>query len=159
MGEVDGKAHVREMETVAQPNQSERNDMVAHQLIEILPRLFQLQDHHNSLLCPKAGLEQIVRFEQALVLSMWKIFEHSRGVEVPDRRSRHNVETVWYEDAQIHGGVHLFHETSHFPAATDAAVQPPRVDETLHEKLTGEGQDDSVESNESEIFPALAVQC
>ena len=63
MGNVHRDPHVREMKSIAQPNQNQRNNMMSHQLPKILPRLLQLQKQHNSLLCPIASLKQIVGLE------------------------------------------------------------------------------------------------
>ena len=50
--DVHRHAHVREVEAVAQPYEPERDDVVQHQLPEILPRLLELQELYQPLLCP-----------------------------------------------------------------------------------------------------------
>lgn len=48
--------HVREMESVAQPNKRECDYMMSNQLFKVLPRLLQLQHEDDRLLGPIARL-------------------------------------------------------------------------------------------------------
>lgn len=54
--DVHSNSHIREVKPVAQSDQRERNHMMQHQLLEILPRSLQLQHQHNRLLRPVTRL-------------------------------------------------------------------------------------------------------
>ena len=92
MRDVDGQPHVGKMKAIAQPDQRERHNMMADQLFEILPWLLQQQAQHDGLLRPIAGLQQIIRFEQAFVRAMREPFKHAHGVEIPHGRPRHDIQ-------------------------------------------------------------------
>jgi len=83
VSDVDGDTHVREMEPVAQPDQADSDDVVGDQLLEILPRLLQHQQQHNSLLGPVTSLEKVVRLDNGFVGTVGETFVHADGVEVP----------------------------------------------------------------------------
>ena len=157
MRDVHSDAHVSEVEAVAQSNKRERDDVVQHQLLEILTRLLKLQHQDNSLLRPVRSLQQVVSFEASLVSSVREALVHASGVEVPHRRARHDPQTERTEDGKVHCGVCLLHEASLFPTALDSGADGQGSDQTLHAELAGEGEDDGVEGHESEILLALAI--
>ena len=157
MGNIHRDPHIREMKSIAQPNQNQCNNMMSHQLPKILPRLFQLQKQHNRLLCPIASLEQIVGLEQALVGLVRVVLEHGTGIKIPDGGPTHNVETEGTKDRKVNRGVDLFHEPGLFGAGVDAARLRKRADESLHEKFAGEGEDDDVEGDEGEVAWSFAI--
>ena len=106
---------------------------------------------------PIASLEQIVGLEQALVGLVRVVLEHGPGIEIPDRRPTHDVETEGSKDREVHGGVDLFHEPGLFGPGVDAARLCQRADEPLHEEFAGEGEDDDVEGDEGEVAWSFAV--
>jgi len=159
MRDVHSDAHVSEVEAVAQSNKRERDDVVQHQLLEILTRLLKLQHQDNSLLRPVRSLQQVVSFEASLVSSVREALVHASGVEVPHRRARHDPQTERTEDGKVHCGVCLLHEASLFPTALDSGADGQGSDQTLHAELAGEGEDDGVEGDESKVLAALAILC
>jgi hypothetical protein len=157
MRDVHRNPHVREMEAVAQPNQRQRNDMVQHQLLEILSRLLQLQHQNDSLLRPVRRLQQVVSLEGSLVRAVRETLVHARRVEIPHRRARHDPQPERSKDSKIHGGIRLLHEARLFPTALDPCADGQGADQTLHAELARESEDDGVEGDEGEVLEAFAV--
>ena len=88
---------------------------------------------------------------------MWKIFKHSRRIEIPDRSPTHHVKPQWSEDGKVHGSVDLFHEAVLLGAGTDAVIQGHGADESLHQEFAGKGEDNDIECHECEVFGSLAI--
>jgi hypothetical protein len=158
MGNVDGQAHVGEVESIAQANQAQGDDVVAHQLLEVLARLLQHQEKHNHLLGPVAGLNQVVSFEQGGVGLVGEPVVHGRGVEVPQVRLAHDIEAQRAEKGEVYGGVSLFHEAGLLGARSHAVADGHGAEESLHDELAGEGEEDGVKGDEDVVIPALAVE-
>jgi hypothetical protein len=156
-GNVNGNTHIGEMEAVAQPDQSQSNDMMQDQLFEILSRLLQHEQQHNSLLSPITRLQKIVSLEDSLVGAVREPLKHGIRVEVPDWRAAHDVQAKRTEDGKVHGRVELLHESGLFCFPQDAETNGQRADHALHEELAGEAQDNGVEGYKGEIGLALAV--
>lgn len=91
MRNIHRQAHIREMKTIAQPDQRQRHHMMSHQLLEIFPGLLELQTEHDRLLRPIARLQEIISLEDALVAPVREAFKHPRRVEIPHRRPAHHV--------------------------------------------------------------------
>ena len=91
MRDIDRHTHIREMKPITQPNQRQSDNVMSHQLLEILPRLLQSQTQHNKLLSPIARLQQVIRLEHALMRPMWKPLKHARCIEIPHWRSTHHI--------------------------------------------------------------------
>jgi hypothetical protein len=89
--------------------------------------------------------------------NMWKPLEHRSSVEVPNRRPRHHVKPEWNHHAEIHHGVHLFHESCHLPATPDPEVERQWTQDALHAEFSHEGENDGVEGDECEVFCAFSV--
>jgi len=157
MGNVHGKTHVREVETVAQRNECQGDDMVANQLLEILSGLLQLQQKHNGLLSPVTRLEKVVRLEESLVFSVGEILKHSSGVEVPNFRTFHHVQAKWAKDAEVDRRVDLLHKASSLALAPDTAEHRQRPDELLHDELSRKGQHHGVKCDKRDILFAFSV--
>lgn len=157
VGDVDGNSHVGEMETVAQSDQSQSDDVVADELHVVLPRFLQLQQKHDRLLRPVTSLEQVVRLEQRRVLAMREPLEHGGGVEIPDVGLAHHVQTEGTEDAEVHGRVHLFHEPRGLTLAADPAGNSHGSNHALHYELPSKGQNNHVERDESNVLGAFSV--
>lgn len=157
MGNVHGKPHVCKVEPITQEDQGQCDDVVSNQLFKVLPGLLQLQQQDNGLLGPVRRFQQVVRLEIRLVLSVREPLEHGRGVEVPDIRPAHDVQTERAEDRKVHGRVDLFHEASDLGLGADPAVDRPRADDPLHQEFAREGQEDGVEGDEGEVLLALAI--
>jgi len=147
------------MEAVAQSNKRERDNMVQHQLLEILARFLELQHQNDSLLRPVRSLQKVVSLEASLVSTVREALVHASGVEVPDRRARHDPQTEWTEDSKVHGGVRLLHEAGLFPTALDSSADGQGSDQTLHAELASEGEDDGVEGDEGEVLATFAILC
>ena len=157
MGDEDGDAHVGKVEAIAQPDQGEGDDVMQNQLLEVLSRFLQHEQQHQALLSPVAGLQKIIGLEQALVAAVWKALEHARRVEVPDRRPAHDVHAKGTVDAKVHGRVGLFHEASLLASVLDSSSNRQRAEDALHDKLTGETEDNGVKGNKGKVGLALAV--
>jgi hypothetical protein len=157
VSDIHSNSHVSEMEAVAQPDERKRNDMVQHQLLEVLTRFLQLQHQHDSLLRPVRRLQQIVCLEVRLVSPVRESFVHASGVEVPHGRARHDPESERPKDGKVHGRVRLLHEARLFPTALDSCADREGSDQALHAELAGEGEDDGVERDESEVLLAFAI--
>ena len=157
VGDVDRYTHVREVEAVAKSNEGERNNMVSHEFFEIFPRLFQQQTEHNGLLSPITCLQQVIRLEQTFMASVRESFEHARGIEVPNGRSRHNQQAEWSKNAKIHRRIHLFHESVLLGAGLDAKVDCQGPNEPLHQEFAGERKDNDMECDKGEIKAAFAI--
>ena len=157
MGDVDGKTDVGEVEAVAQANQGQADNVMANQLSEILPRLLHSQEKHDSLLGPVGGLEEVVELEHSLVGLVREVLVHAIGVEVPNGCTAHNVHASGSHDTKVKGSVHLLHVASLLSARLEAGPARHGAQDLLHDKLAGEGQDDSVEGHEGNIPETLAV--
>lgn len=157
MGDVYRQTNVGKVETVAQSNQSQGNDVVCDQLSKVLARFLQLQKQHNRLLGPVTRLEEIVCLEQSLVLAMRESLEHGSRVKVPEGRALHHVQAEWTKDTKVDRGVHLLHEPSRLALTPDPGPDRERADHLLHDKLARERQDDGVEGHERDILLSLAV--
>lgn len=155
--DVHGDPHVRKVEAIAQPDERERDDMMQHELLEVLPRLLQLQHQYNRLLRPVRSLQQVVRLEESVVRAVREALVHACRVEVPDWRARHDVQAEGAEDGEVDGCVELFHEAGLLCAGFDSGGDRDGTDEALHEELAGKGQDYGVEGDEGEVLLALAV--
>lgn len=155
--DVDGDAHVSEMEAVAQTNQCQRHNMMQHQLLEVLPRLLQQQDQHEPLLRPVTCLQEIVGFKPCLVCPMREPFIHALHVEEPDRCPTKHIQPYRTRDGEVHGGIELFQEPALLPALSNPTVERYWLDEPLHQKLPRKREDDSVEGYEAKVLRALAV--
>lgn len=94
MCNVDCDPHVREMEAITRGDERQGDDMVGHQFFKVLPRLLQLQQQHDRLLRPVAGLQQIVCLEEAVVALVREAFVHAVRAKVPHRRPAHHVHPV-----------------------------------------------------------------
>lgn len=132
--------------------------MVPHELLEIFPGLLQLQAQHNGLLRPIACLQQVICLEYPFVASVWKAFEHSTCVEIPDRRPRHDVQPQRSKDAEVNCCVRLFHEAVLLCARADATPECERAEKPLHDELACEGQNDHIEGHEFEVIDTFAVE-
>lgn len=88
---------------------------------------------------------------------MRKTFEHANHVEIPDWCSAHHVQAKGSEDGKVHGCIHLLHEPILLGSGANAIPERHWADESLHEKLACEGEDDYVESHEEEVVGAFAI--
>ena len=123
MRDINRHTHIREMKPITQPNQRQSDNMMSHQLLKILPRLLQPQTQHNKLLSPITRLQQVVRFEYALVRPMRKPLKHALRIEIPHRRPTHHIQTQRPKDRKINGSVDLFHKAVLLCAAFNAVVE------------------------------------
>ena len=145
------------MEAITQPDQSQSNDMMQHQLFEILPRLLQHEQQHNSLLSPITRLQKIISLEDSLVTAVRETLKHGIRVEIPDRRATHNVQAKRTENGKVTGRVELLHKSGLFCFSLNAQTDGQGTNHALHEELAREAQDDGVEGDKGEIGLALAI--
>lgn len=157
MGNVHGDSHISEMEAITQPDQSQSNNMMHDQLFKVLSRLLQHQHKDKTLLSPIRCLQQIIGLDDTLMRTMGKALEHASCVEVPYRGAAHDVQAKRTVDAEVHGGVELFHEARLFPATLDAPSNSKWTNGSLHEELAGEAENDCVKGNKGEVGLALAI--
>lgn len=157
MRDVHGQPHIREMEAVAQPDQRQRDDMMPHQLLEVLSWFFQLQAQDNGLLRPIARLQQIIPLEPAVVRAVRIPLVHALGVKIPHGRARHHHQPQRAEDGKVHRGVDLFHEAVLLGTRPDAAVDRRRPDQPLHEEFARERQHDDVKGHKGKVVQPFPV--
>ena len=143
MRNVHRQTHVRKVKPITQPDQRQRDDMMGHQLLKVLPWLLQHEQQHAHLLQPVARLDEIVCFECSRVQSVRKAVVHGPGVEVPERGLvAHDVQAERTEDAKVYGRVGLFHEASLLRAGAEVGAErgagSDGSEDTLHDKLAGE---------------------
>ena len=155
--DVDCNAHVCEVEAVTQRNKCKRDNMMANELFEVLPRLLQLQHEDEGLLGPVTRLQQIVGFEDRFMRSVWESLKHSRRIKVPKGTPRHHVQAEGPKDGKVHGSVHLLHKSALLVSASNAIPEGKWSDEALHEELAREAEDDGVEGDEGDVVWTLAI--
>lgn len=155
--DVHGDAHVGEVEAVAEPDQRQRDDVMRHQLLEVLARLLQHQQQHDRLLGPVARLQEVVRLENSLMRPVREPLVHAGGVEVPHGAAAHDPQAKGPVQAKVQRRVRLLHEAALLGAALDTASDGDGADEALHAELAREAQHDNVEADKGEVARALAV--
>jgi hypothetical protein len=145
------------MEAIAQKDQGQTDDVMTDQLLEILPRLLQPQQHDQRLLSPIRRLEQVVELEDGdVALVRIPVVQAVRG-EVPHGRLRHDVHADGAHDAEVQRRVGLLHEAGLLAAAADAGGTGPRAEDLLHDEFAREGEDDGVEGEEGDVPFSLSV--
>lgn len=155
--DIDSNAQVSKVETVAQSNERQRDDVVADKLLEILPGLFQLQHQHDRLLCPVTRLQQVKGLEVRFMLPVGKTFEHGRRVEIPNVRPVHHIETKRSKDTKVDRSVHLLHETCSLAFTADSTPTCQGTDHALHQELASERQNNCVEGHKGNILRTFSV--
>lgn len=157
MCNVDGNAHVRKVEAVAQPNERQRHHMVRHQLLVVLARLLEAKKHHNALLRPIRRLEEVVELEGSLVRAVRKILVHAGRVKVPDGATAHHINTRRAHAAKVDGRVHLLGEAHLLALALDAVDAAQRDEQLLHHQLAGKRQHHCVKGHKGNVPEPLAI--
>ena len=112
VGDEDGNPQIGEVEAVAQKDERQRQNMMGHQLSEVLPRLLQLQQQYDRLMCPIARLQEVVSLEGRVVRPMREQLVHARRAKIPHGRAAHDVQTERAEDAEVDGREHLLRITT-----------------------------------------------
>lgn len=135
MRDVHSDSDISKVEAVAQSNQGQCDDVVQHQLFEILARLLKHQHHNQTLLRPVRCLQQVVRLEHRLVSPVREAFIHARGIEIPDWRPAHYVHPKRSKYSKVEGRVELFHEPTLLSSCSNATANGNRPDQTLHQEL------------------------
>ncbi|KAG7731931.1 hypothetical protein KL948_002864 [Ogataea haglerorum] len=156
--DVHGNAHPREVEPVRQADQQHRDDVVEHELLEVLARLLQLQDQHHALLRPERRLRQVVELEQVEVGDVRVLLVERPRVEVPHRRLLHHVQPQRAAHAVVAHRVRLLREPSNLGLLADAKVQRKRPQHNLHEELSVEREEHHHVRDKRKVLPALLVQ-
>ena len=82
---------------------------------------------------------------------------HAGRVEVPDRRPAHDIQPEGSEDAEVDGGVELFHEPALLPSTSDPESDCQGSYHALHQELSREGEHDGVEGHEGEVLRPFTV--
>lgn len=88
---------------------------------------------------------------------MWESLKHSRRIKIPKWTPRHHVQAERPKDGKVHGSVHLLHKSALLVSASNATPESQWPDETLHEKLTREAEDDGIEGDEGDVVGTLAI--
>lgn len=122
VGDVDGQADVGEVEAVAETDESQTDNVVTDELLEVLAGLLHAKDEDDGLLSPVCGLEEVVKLDGGRVCAMREAFVHASSVKVPDRSRAHDPEAKGAENAKVDGGVNLLHESSLLAAAQASAA-------------------------------------
>ena len=130
---------------------------MSNELLEVIPGFLQQQAQDDRLLCPVGCLQQIVGLENPFMSPDRKLLEHGRGVEIPDRSTGHDVQTVDTRDRHIHGRIYLFHETRLLAARLDPESDGHWANHSLREKFTSEGKDDDVEGDERKVLCSFSI--
>lgn len=159
MRDIHRNPHIRKMKPITQPNERQRDDMMRHQLLKILPRLLQHQHQHNSLLRPVTRLQQVIRLKNRLMRAVRKPLVHARRVEIPHGAAAHDPDAEGPVDPKVQRGVGLLHEAGLLRAPADAEGNGHGADQALHAEFAREGEDDDVEGDEGEVARAFAVVC
>lgn len=154
---VHRNTHVGKVESVAQCDQGDGDDMVQHQLAKVLPRLLELQEEHKGLQDPEGGLDEVVCLEVRFVCTVREAFVHADDVKVPDGGAAHQPDAVRADEGEVDGEVRLFHEARNLALAPNAEADGHGTDEALHEEFAGEEEDDGVEGDKGNVSRALAV--
>lgn len=157
VGDIDANAQISKMESVAEADKSQGNDVVAHELLEVLSRLLQLQQQHNCLLGPVTCLQQVKRLEVRLMLPVREAFKHGSRVKVPNIGPAHHVKTKRTKNAKVKPCVHLFHESCRLAFTADTTVDGERPNKALHQEFTSERQNNRIERHKCDILGALSV--
>ena len=157
MGDIDTNSQIGEMEPVAQSNQGQGDDVVSNELLEVLSGLLQLQQQDNRLLGPVACLKQVECLEERLMFSVRESLKHGSRVEVPDIRPAHDIETERTENAKVDCRVYLFHKPCRLAFAANSAPDRERPDQSLHQKLPSERQNNRVERDKRNILRPFSV--
>lgn len=157
VGDIHRQSHVGEVESVAQPYQSQRDDVMGDQFLEVSPRLLEHQAEHNGLLTPVASLQQVVCLEEGVVGAVREGLVHADGVEIPDWRAVHDPQAVGTEYGKVQGGIRLFHEAVLLRTCPQSEPVGKWAEDELHNELAGEGQNDNVERKECKVLPSFAI--
>lgn len=91
VGNKDSKTNPGEVETVAQGDKAESDNVMPNKLFEILARFLKLKKEDNALLEPICSLEEIIGLEVGGVGAVGVCFVVSSAVEVPDWSLVHDV--------------------------------------------------------------------
>jgi hypothetical protein len=145
------------MKAVAEPNQRQANNVMSHQLLEVLARLLHAQDQDNGLLGPVGRLEEVVELDDALVRLVREVLVHAARVVVPHRRPAHHVHARGAQDSEVQGCIRLLHEACLFPLALQPRAARQGTEELLHDELAREGEYHGVEGYEGDIPRPLSV--
>ena len=89
--------------------------------------------------------------------TVWEILIHACGVEVPDRRPRHDIQPQGTKNDKVHGCVGLLHESVLLCTGANAVGDCDWADDALHEKLSGKGENDDVEGHEGKVFGSFII--
>lgn len=157
MGNIDWQSHIGEVETIRRPDQRDRNNVVHHELFEVLAWLLHSEDKHDSLLCPVCTLKEVIKLEVSIQSLVWISLKHAGHSEVPNRSMAHNPESQRSSAAEVNSSVHLLHEARLLSTRFEASLDCQWREDNLHDKLAGKRQDDNVERYESEVPSSLGV--
>ncbi|KAH3682190.1 hypothetical protein WICPIJ_006853 [Wickerhamomyces pijperi] len=157
--DVNGQPHFGEVENIAGPDQKNRNNVMEHQLHEILSRLLNLQHQDTRLLRPEGSLHQVEDLVQVVVREVRIGEVHVGGVEVPQVRVVHDVKPERTREGVIHNGVALFKESVHLgevPVLGQKVVGYWLQDD-LHDEFSKEKEKDDVKSDKEQVLVPLPV--
>lgn len=156
MSDVDSDANVGEMETIAEANEGQADNVMSNELLEVLSRLFHTKDQDNGLLSPVSSLEEVIKLDDALVGTVREVLVHAASVEIPDGSAAHDVHASRPENTKVNGRVQLLHKPCLLALAKTSGASK-RPEHLLHNELTCKREDNSVKSNKGNIPAALAI--
>lgn len=157
VGNVDSQTNIGKVEAVAKTNERQTDEMVADELVVVLARRLQAQDHDHELLCPVGGLEEVVELEHGLVGHVREVLVHARRVKVPHGSAAHNVHAPGPNKAKVDGRVHLLHEAVLLALGLEACEARQGTQQLLHDELAGKGQDNGIKGHKGKVPWALAI--
>lgn len=145
------------MEAVAEGDEGQADEVVAHELLEVLAGGLHAEDEDDGLLRPVGGLEEVVELEAVLVGHVREALVEAGRVEVPDGGPAHDVHAPGAAEGKVGGRVHLLHEAGLLALGLDAGVAGQGLEQLLHDELAREGQNDDVEGHKGQVPGPLAV--
>lgn len=157
VGNVHGQANVGKVEAVAQRYERQADNVVAHELLEVLARLLHAQQQHDGLLRPVSGLEEVVELEDALERLVREALVEAARVKVPHGRPAHDVHARRPQHAKVDGRVHLLHVAGLLAARLEPGAPRHGPQDLLHDELARKGQDDRVKGDKGNVPQPLSV--
>lgn len=153
----DGGADHGEVDQVRPTDQPQGYEVMSDQLVVVLARCFETQEHDERLLKPEAELEEVVKLEFAAHLPVWVLEPEMFEIVPPAVLEAHDVETQRGGAAPVEYGVTLFGKPCLFGLALDAPPLGKRFKDVERRRLTHKGKHDYVEDEEEEIVVSFLV--
>lgn len=131
--------------------------MMGDQFLKVLPWLLLSEKEHNHLLRPVRCLEEVVRLDLREVCLVRETLVHALGVEIPNRRLSHDVQSQGTQDAKVKSCVSLFHEACLFTPCLHARFDRKGPQNQLHHEFARERENNGVEPDKYQIRESLVI--